>query len=143
MILPGLLFQRWQRRDEQRNYRDQKGFRASLHRQIDISYLVFFALLIGMTFVSVAAMTRPFGFGTKDLFLVIGLFALAVVGFAGRLLEINCSWFRIGFLFCNLVMSGFYLCIGLGWLPIAAVFPTIMISTLFTVFANPNRFRCV
>ena len=141
MILPGLLFQRWQRRDEQRNYRDQKGFRASLHRQIDISYLVFFALLIGMTFVSVAAMTRPFGFGTKDLFLVIGLFALAVVGFAGRLLEINCSWFRIGFLFCNLVMSGFYLCIGLGWLPIAAVFQTIMISTLFTVFANPNRFR--
>ena len=141
MILPALFFQRWQRRDEQRNYRDAKGFRAGLHRQFDQSYLVFFAFLIGMTFVFFATATHPFGFETKDLFLGIGLFTLVAAGFAGRLLEINCSRFQIGFLFCNLFMSGFYLCIGLGRLPIAAVFPAIIVSTLFTIFANPNRSR--
>jgi RNA polymerase sigma-70 factor, ECF subfamily len=138
MILPALFFQRWQRRDERRNYRDQKGFRANLHRQFDQSYLVFFVFLISMILFFATMTTHVFG--TKDLFLVIGLFTLVAAVFAVRQLEINCGWFQIGFLFCNLLMPGFYLCIGLGWLPITAVFPAIMISTLFTVLANPGRF---
>jgi len=141
MILPGLFFERWRRRNELENYRDQKGFRANLHRQFDESYLVFFVFLIGMTFIFVAMGTHLFGFENRDLFLVIGLFTFAASGFAVRQLEINRSWFQIGFLFVNLVMSGFYLCIGLGRLPITAVFPAIMLSTLYTIFANPNRLR--
>jgi RNA polymerase sigma-70 factor (ECF subfamily) len=139
MVLPGLFFQRWQRRDARQNYRDPKGFRASLHRQFDQSYLVFFLFLMGMILVFVTMTTKVFR--AKDLFLVIGLFAFVGTGISARKLQINFGWFQIGSLLCNLVMVGFYFSVGLGRLPINAIFPVIMVSTLFTVFVNPNRFR--
>ena len=140
-ILPGLFFERWRRRDEQRNYRDPKGFRANLYRQFDKNYLVFFVFIIGMTFVFIATTIHAFGLEYKNLFLILGMVTFAVVVFGARQLEISCGWYQFFFLLFNLVMTGLYLCIGLGRLPITAVFPAIMISTLFTVFTNQNRLR--
>jgi RNA polymerase sigma-70 factor (ECF subfamily) len=142
MISPVMMWP-WARflvRDAQRNYRDPKGFRASLHRQFDQSHLVFFVFIIGMIFVFVMMTTHVLGVkGFKDCFLILGFFTLVVMGFAARHLEIDCSRFQIGVLLNGLFMSGVYLGIGLGWLPNDALFLAIALSSLFTIFTNCSR----
>ena len=80
MMLPAaLFFHGWRMEDEQRNYRDAKGFRADLHQQFDMSYLGFSVALIGLVFFFVTAMTHILTF--KNLFLILGGYHARGVGF--------------------------------------------------------------
>lgn len=138
MQLPAaLLFHGWRLENEQQNYRDPKGFRTSLHQQFDASILGFFAFLIGMIFVFIPTMTHLLTF--KDAFLILGFFTLLGMGFAARQLEINCSRFQIWGLLLNLFMSGFYFCLGLGWLPINAWVAVIVLFLFFTLFTDRSH----
>jgi len=142
MILPVTMWPaaRLLVRDAQRNYRDPKGFRASLHRQFDQSYLVFFMFIIGTIYVFVMMTTPILGAkGFENLFLITGVFMLAGMGFAARQLEINRSRFQIGVLLNCLFMSSVYLGIGLDWLSRDAFFMAIALSSLFTIFTKRSR----
>src|ERR1039458_2231813 len=139
MILPVMMWPTAQamKRDAQQNYRDPKGFRASLHRQFDESYLVFFMFIIGMIFVFVMMTTHILGAkGFEDLFLIMGVFTLMGMGFAARQLEINCSWVQIGLLLNTLMLSSVSLGIGLDWLPSDILFPALALSLLVTLFTK-------
>jgi RNA polymerase sigma-70 factor (ECF subfamily) len=138
MQLPAaLLFHGWRLENEQQNYRDPKGFRTNLHQQFDASILGFFAFLIGMIFVFIPTMTHLLTF--KDAFLILAFFTLLGMGFAARQLEINCSRFQIWGLLLNLFMSGFYFCLGLGWLPINAWMAVIVLFLFFTLFTDRSH----
>ncbi len=137
MILPGLFFQRWQRRDEQRNFRDPKGFRASLHRQINPSFLVVSLVVIGMFLVYIGTASRFFG--TKEFFLILGLFMLACLGFAARQLQINCNRFQVCSLFANLVMCAVCLFIAAGWVPVFTVVYASLLTSSLTMFIKNSR----
>ena len=137
MILPGLFFQRWQRRDEQRNFRDPNGFRASLHRQINSSFLVVSLLVIGIFLIYFLAASRVFG--TKEFFLVLGLFMLACLFFTARQLQINRSRFQVCSFFANFVMCAACLSVAAGWVPLLTVVYASMISSFFTMFAKNSR----
>ena len=138
MMLPAALFFHGRRmEDEQQNYRNAKGFRAVLHQQFDMSYLGFSVALIGFVFFFVTAMTHILPI--KDLFLILGGYTLVVWGFAARQLEINCSRFQIWGLLLNLFMSGFYFCLGLGWLPINAWVAVIILFLFFTLFTDRSH----
>jgi len=126
--LPVLMWPaaQWLVRDAQRNYRDPKGFRASLHHQFDQSYLVHFMFIIGMIFVFVMITTHILGAkGFEDIFLIMGVFTLMGMGFAARQLEINCSWVQIGLLLNTLMLSSVSLGIGLDWLSSDILFPAL------------------
>ena len=137
MFLPGLLLHRWQRRDEQRNYRDAKGFRASLHRQIDKSHPLFLLFLF-VVLVYLVCMTTSV-LNTKNLFLVFGLFALVTTVFAARQLQINRSLFQLGVLLNGLIMGAVFLCVWLGWLSVLIITPTLVLSALLTLLTNRSR----
>jgi RNA polymerase sigma-70 factor (ECF subfamily) len=113
MILPvmvwpaGLFFHGWRMENEQRNYRDPKGFRASLHRQFREGHLVFVLLILMFFFF---APIPALVLGIKGLFLILGIFTFVGMGFAARQLEINCSRFQIGVLLNNFIMSS--VCLG-------------------------------
>jgi RNA polymerase sigma-70 factor, ECF subfamily len=139
MILPvmvwpaGLFFHGWRMENEQRNYRDPKGFRASLHRQFREGHLVFVLLILMFFFF---APIPALILGIKGLFLILGIFMFVGMGFAVRQLEINCSRFQIGVLLNNFIMSSVCLGIGLDWLPINTAFLVIMLSSLLTTFTS-------
>ena len=137
MILPGLFFQRWQRRNEQRNFRDPKGFRANLHRQINSSILVVSLMVMGMFLVYFASSSRVFG--TQEFFLILGLFMLAGLGFTVRQLQINRSRFRLGALFANLIMCAVCLSVAAGWVPIFTVVYASLVSSLLTLFTKNSQ----
>jgi len=145
MILPAaMFFHGWRMEDEKRNYRDAKGFRASLHcHQHDVGYpaffMFFFMFLIGMIFLFVTMTTHILAKGFEDIFLILGVFTLAVTGFAARQLEINRSRFQIGVVLNYLFMSSVYLCIGLDWLPSGVFFLAIVLSSLFTIFTKRSH----
>ena len=139
MISPVLMWPvaQWSMRDTQRNYRDPKGFRASLHRQLDASCLVFFMFMIGMVLCFIMMTTNLLGAkGFENCFLIIGLFMLLETGFAARQLENNRSWFQIGVVLNFLMMSGVYLCIGLDWLSRDVFFLAIILSSFLAIFTN-------
>ena len=139
MVLPVLMWPaaQWLVRDAQRNYRDPKGFRASLHHQFDQSYLVHFMFIIGMIFVFVMITTHILGAkGFEDIFLIMGVFTLMGMGFAARQLEINCSWVQIGLLLNTLMLSSVSLGIGLDWLSSDILFPALALSLLVTLFTK-------
>jgi RNA polymerase sigma-70 factor, ECF subfamily len=139
MILPVMMWP-WARflvRDAQQNYRDPKGFRASLYRQSDVGYPVFFMFLIGMIFLFVMMTTHILGVkGFDDVSLIFGFFWLMGMVFAARQLEINRSRVQIGVLLNNLMLSSVSLCIGLYWLPSDVLFPALMLSLLVTLFTK-------
>jgi RNA polymerase sigma-70 factor (ECF subfamily) len=137
MILPGLFFYSWQRRDEQRNFRDPTGFRASLHRQINSRFLVVSLLVIGIFVFYLAAASRIFG--TKELFLLLGLFMLVCLFFTARQFQINRSRFQLCSFFANLVMCAACLSVAAGWVPVFTVVYASLISSFFTMFANNSR----
>ena len=137
MTLPGLFFHRWRTRDEQQNYRDPEGFRASLHRQFDQSHLVFLAFLIGMILLFATTTTRVLG--AKELFLIIGLFTLGGIGFSARQLEINCRRSQISALFSNFIMCAVCLSVAASCLPVIAVIYTCLFSSFLTMFTNRSR----
>jgi RNA polymerase sigma-70 factor (ECF subfamily) len=139
MISPVMMWPlaKMKEQEAQRNYRDPKGFRASLHRQFDQSYLVFFMFIIGMVFVFVMMTTHLLGTkGFEDVFLIFGFFWLVEMGFAARQLEIKCSRVQIGVLFNTLMLSSVSLCIGLAWLPSDVLFPALMLSLLVSFFTK-------
>ncbi|MEI8291568.1 MAG: sigma-70 family RNA polymerase sigma factor [Verrucomicrobiota bacterium] len=137
MILPGLFLQRWQRRDEQRNFRDQKGFRANLHQQINPGFLVVSLSVIGMFLLYLAAASRVFG--AQEFFLILGLFMLAGLGFAARQLQINRSRLQFCSLFANLVMCAACLSVAAGWMPVLTVAYASFLSSFLTVFPQNSR----
>ena len=145
MILPAaMFFHGWRMEEEERNYRDPKGFRASLYRhQDDVGYPAFFMFLfmflIGMVFLFVTMTTHILAKGFEDIFLILGIFTLAGMGIAARQLEINRSRFQIGVVLNCLFMSSVYLGIGLDWLPSGVFFLAIVLSSLFTIFTNRSR----
>jgi RNA polymerase sigma-70 factor (ECF subfamily) len=137
MVLPGFFFHRWQMRDEQKNFRDPDGFRASLHRQVYPSFLVVSLFVIGMVLFCFAAAARVFG--TKELFLVLGLFMLLGLGFSARRLQINCSRSAVLARFSNLVMCAVCLVVAVGWLPVLAVCYASLVSSFLLMFAKNTR----
>jgi len=134
MVWPaGLFFHGWRMENEQRNYRDPKGFRASLHRKFREGHLVFVLLILMFFFF---APIPALILGIKGLFLILGIFMFVGMGFAVRQLEINYSRFQIGVLLNNFIMSSVCLGIGLSWFPINAAFLAIMLSSLLTTFTS-------
>lgn len=137
-ILPGLFFQLWRRRDEQRNFRDPAGFRASLHRQFGGGWLRAFLGLLMVIMIILLMETHHIG-GRNAPFLLIGLFSLVTTGAMARKLEVNWNWRQIGLIVSGLFMAAVCLVVWLGRLPTEAIFIACVASTLTAGFSNRNR----
>jgi|GEM_PF-255252 len=145
LLMPFMgLLERWERRSEQQNYLDAKGFRARLHRQFSQKSLSLFMLLAGLAFLV------PAGFlvlpsklgdmvGIKGFFMVVAAFTFCGAAALFRLREINRSVSRSLFLCGALVESIVFLCTALGWLPVNTAGLSIGFFALACIWINLRR----
>ncbi len=132
-VLPGIFFYGWKARDDQKNFRDPTGFRARLHREAGRGWLI--VLPVGMVlFFYLSAYTSSF-FGTRTLFLAIGLFSLAGFAATVRQLEIDRRSSQFSLLLNSLVMTIVCFSVGLGLLPVMAIFGAVLFSSCLTRYS--------
>ena len=112
-VLPGLLLQRMQRRDELKNFRDAGGFRAKLYGQVDIGKRV--AVIVILTIAAVWGCS--FWLGSRFFFFVIGTLMMSEALAAARQLRIYRSPKAILTLAVTLVMSAVSLAVAAKWIP--------------------------
>ena len=132
-VLPGILFHGWKTRDDQNNFRDPTGFRARLHRENGRGWLIILPVFM-VIFFYLSAYIGNF-FGTRTLFLAIGLFSLAGLVATVRQLEIDRRRSQISLLINSLVMTAICFSVGLGLLPIMAIFGAVLFSACLTRFS--------
>jgi len=137
MMLPGLWFSRWQRRDEERNFRDPDGFRVRLYRQFNPGLRAFLVLII-LLLVVLLMQTRQF-FGHNGFFFIIGCFSLLTTAFAVRNLEINRSRQQYGLIFGGVILGGVGIGVWLGRLPVLSVCFAALVSSSLSAFSTRSR----
>ena len=136
VVLPSLWFDRLRRRDEERNFRDPRGFRVRLYRQSNPAWRVmlgfgFFLVLMTAIFLTQANHIM----GTNGPFLIIGCGSLVLAGLAARKLEINRNRFQVAMTVGGVVMGVACLGIWLGWLPAFTVCLAGLVTSMLTRFS--------
>ncbi len=138
-FIPGILMQWWVGKAEAKNFRDQKGFRARLHRENARKRMWIGSLIPALMLLLMMRAMR--WFGDQTLYLVIGAFASYTGFFALRNLELLRNKHGIWLATNSVLMAVTTLAIGFGLLSHGSLQIVIVVSLIGTAFtmSRPTR----
>ncbi len=136
-MVPAVGFSWWMNHLERRNYRDQQGFRARLHKDLFRRSIVGMVLIFGALGAGSFFLMRNYG-PAAALFL-FGAIATLTSGKLVRLLVINRTRIHLGVTLNQVIMALVMLAIGAGWLPLEVMGIVMLPTGLLMAWLSRDR----
>ena len=132
VMVPSILFSWFSFRADNQNFREPNGFRARLHRQIGLTVLWGFPLIMLSCFC--VSYVIKMHWGINSIYVGLGLLLVPQLAFSARMFTVNRNRFHLvnffGFLFVTVAVG----VTAVGWLPYQwfsfVAFPGILLSLL-------------